>query len=272
LNCGATLTDRFCAGCGQRMVPPYPTMREMTGDAWDEMVGYDGRFLKTLRVLLFHPGQLTNEVLQGRRARYLFPIRLYLVASVTYFLAAAIAPPAARADGGFKLESGTTSIRLDDGVTADERAKLLSQDEEVPAWLAPLVNVVANDPEGFSRSLRENTPRALFALVPFFAAVMKLFYRGGWVQHMTFSLHLHAAIFLMLVVREFSRFANNLAVLGTVEVLTLVAAIAHSLVAMRRVYATGWGRAFVKFVPIVLVYSVGYGIAVLGAIVWTVGW
>ena len=29
------------------MVPAYPTMREMAGDAFDELVGYDGRVLHT---------------------------------------------------------------------------------------------------------------------------------------------------------------------------------------------------------------------------------
>ena len=81
----------FCGACGQRSVPANPTVSELAGDAWQELSGYDGRIAATFRGLL-HPGRLTLEYLQGRRARYLPPIRLYLIASVTYFLLAAAAP------------------------------------------------------------------------------------------------------------------------------------------------------------------------------------
>ena len=42
LNCGAELTGRFCAGCGQRDVPPRPSVKELVGDAYGELVGWDG--------------------------------------------------------------------------------------------------------------------------------------------------------------------------------------------------------------------------------------
>ena len=44
--------------------------RKLAGDAWQELSGYDGRIAATFRGLL-HPGRLTLEYLQGRRARYL---------------------------------------------------------------------------------------------------------------------------------------------------------------------------------------------------------
>lgn len=32
LNCGSALRGRFCAGCGQRAIVPYPTVRELAED------------------------------------------------------------------------------------------------------------------------------------------------------------------------------------------------------------------------------------------------
>ena len=49
LNCGATLNGPFCAACGQRVVPPHPTAKELVGDAYDELVGWDGKFARTIR-------------------------------------------------------------------------------------------------------------------------------------------------------------------------------------------------------------------------------
>ena len=52
LNCGAGLHGPFCGQCGQRVIPAYPTLREMAADAWHEFRGWDGRFVRTFRRLL----------------------------------------------------------------------------------------------------------------------------------------------------------------------------------------------------------------------------
>src|SRR3954466_13252843 len=76
LNCGAALAGAFCAECGQRAMPPHPTVRELVGDAFAEFVGWDGKFADTLRTLLRKPGELTRQWLDGRRVRFISPLRL----------------------------------------------------------------------------------------------------------------------------------------------------------------------------------------------------
>ena len=92
LNCGATLDGPFCSACGQRVVPPHPTTKELVGDAYDELVGWDGKFARTLRLLLAHPGALTRAVIEGQRNSYVRSVRLYLLCSILYFLVQAGAP------------------------------------------------------------------------------------------------------------------------------------------------------------------------------------
>src|SRR5687767_11829400 len=99
LNCGAALEGRFCSACGQRDVPPYPSVRELALDAATEFSGWDGRLSSTLRALVRRPGLLTLEFLEGRRARYVSPLRLYLSTSLAYFLLAAAAPSIGLSDG-----------------------------------------------------------------------------------------------------------------------------------------------------------------------------
>ena len=109
LNCEAELSGAFCAACGQRAVPPDPTVKELAGDAWQELTGYDGRIAATLRGL-WHPGRLTIEYLRGHRAAYLPPVRVYLIASLVYFVIAAAAPPTPPRRAG--AVSGPVGIRL----------------------------------------------------------------------------------------------------------------------------------------------------------------
>src|SRR4051812_45107614 len=92
LNCGAALAGPFCAECGQRAMPPHPTVRELVGDAVAEFSGWDGKFAETVRTMLRRPGELTRQWLDGRRVSFISPLRLYLTASVIYFILAASAP------------------------------------------------------------------------------------------------------------------------------------------------------------------------------------
>ena len=57
--------------------------------ATEDLTHADSRLWRTLAALLFKPGHLTREFLAGRRARYLPPVRLYLVLSVLFFLSRA---------------------------------------------------------------------------------------------------------------------------------------------------------------------------------------
>ena len=204
LNCGAELGGPFCAACGQRFVPVDPTVSEIAGDAWQELSGYDGRIAATFRGLL-HPGRLTRDYLQGRRARYLPPVRLYLTVSLIYFLVAAAAPPVgARTSGEV---TGPGGLRIDvsqtqDGmamVTPEDRAEILKQLDSAPWFVRPMLKSVVEDPDAFRARLFTIMPRVFFAMLPVFAAIVALFYRERrFPAALVFAVHIHAFAFLDL--------------------------------------------------------------------------
>ncbi|MBT8065037.1 MAG: DUF3667 domain-containing protein [Gammaproteobacteria bacterium] len=90
LNCGTGLQGPFCHFCGQpdknflRFFPAL--MRELLEDFFD----FDSRFMRTLKPLLFRPGKLTRDYLDGRRFRFVPPLRLYIFSSLAFFFLAAI--------------------------------------------------------------------------------------------------------------------------------------------------------------------------------------
>src|SRR5262249_8791686 len=84
-KCGASLLGRFCSQCGQKVAPLNPTFGEFLHDLFHEIAHVDGKIVTTLRLLLTRPGFLSLEYFEGRRARYVTPIRLYLLLSVVCF-------------------------------------------------------------------------------------------------------------------------------------------------------------------------------------------
>ena len=87
-NCGAPLTGEFCGQCGQHAIDYRRSILRVLLDAADSFLNWDTKFLQTLNVLLLRPWRLTNDFNAGRRARYVHPLRLYLIASIVFFLLA----------------------------------------------------------------------------------------------------------------------------------------------------------------------------------------
>jgi len=90
LNCGTELRGPFCYYCGQpdkNLMRFFPALlRELLEDTFD----FDSRFLRTLKPLLLKPGKLTRDYLDGRRFRYVPPLRLYVFSSIAFFFIAAL--------------------------------------------------------------------------------------------------------------------------------------------------------------------------------------
>jgi hypothetical protein len=86
-NCGALLSGRFCAKCGQAAINYRRSFRHIFVDLLDEFLNWDSKFFATIGLLLVRPWKLTNEFLAGHRVRYVHPLRLYLLASIVFFFA-----------------------------------------------------------------------------------------------------------------------------------------------------------------------------------------
>ena len=282
LNCDTPLAGPFCHACGQRDIPPYPSTRELVIDAFWELSGWDGRFASTARALMQKPGLLTREFLEGRRARYLSPLRLYLLASLAYFLVAA-AVPQVRLNGteASGIYIGTTVSRPErvanaaerslkkEALTAEERAAALKDIQRAPSVMRPFLAKAVGDPTGFRRGILESMPRFLFALLPVFAAIVSLFYRHRkYPEHLYFAIHLHAFIFVALTAAELLRF-TRVAPLVSVAGLAVVTWIPiYATLAFRRVYGGTTTQTLLKEVAIGLIYFVISVIALVLMLYW----
>jgi hypothetical protein len=86
LNCGTDVAGRFCQNCGQEnIVNKQSAWALMTHFVYD-IFHFDGKFFETVKYLLTRPGRVALDYINGRRARYLDPIRMYLFTSALFFL------------------------------------------------------------------------------------------------------------------------------------------------------------------------------------------
>src|SRR5690606_23796425 len=89
-NCGFIVRRRFCPKCGQENIETRKSFHYLFTHFIEDLVHYDGSFWKTLKNLLFKPGVLTREYLDGKRKKYVAPVKLYIFVSFFVFFVGGI--------------------------------------------------------------------------------------------------------------------------------------------------------------------------------------
>lgn len=242
-------------------------MAELAGDAWQELSGYDGRIAETFRHL-FHPGRLTIDYIAGRRARYLPPVKLYLTVSVIFFLLSATAPQLDTRGG---LQIGITQSGRDNSIpmTDADRAALIRNIETAPWFMKPMLRAVAQDPEGFRARMFSVMPRVFFGLLPVFAAIVAMFYRGKrFPTALVFAVHVHAFAYLIFAFAEAAKFTRVSAFAALVSLVASVTFAVYVLRSFRAVFGGSWPKTLLKAAGIGFVYSLAAVPAFLIIFVW----
>ena len=85
-NCGALIEIRFCTNCGQLGADFHRPVWDLVSSSISDMFSLDGRLWRSLPMLMLRPGRMTKEYIDGKRARYVPPFRLFLLTSVIFFL------------------------------------------------------------------------------------------------------------------------------------------------------------------------------------------
>jgi hypothetical protein len=265
-NCGAPLQGPYCHRCGQEARSSQITVRDFLVQGVEELFSVDGKFLRSMRVLLFSPGRLTREFIDGKRARYVSPLRLFLTGSVVLFAVSGLFAEA----GPLAHKSEPTGSQL----SAPRPAAPTAAAREVnapeknrrprPGWVVKFQRWRRGESaeQPVWDTLFRWGPSIIFALVPIFAALMMVAYRRAqpyFAVHLAFAFHLHAfALFLLSLDDPIEWLFVTTTGSGTALVNAVFACglltilLAYGLIATRRVYGGGWASTVVKSAAVVL--------------------
>jgi hypothetical protein len=273
-NCGAPVNGKYCASCGQRHDPHIHSLGEFITEATESITHADSRVWRTLWALMIKPGFLTKEFLEGRRARYLPPFRLYLVLSVAFFLIAAAGGHDSVRFVSLGTGEGQSSLevrKLEDmpakpTETPEQRATRICKDlnfivgsnEGLVDGPAVCRKIVGDNGRALAQALYHNIPHALIILLPLLALTMRLMYlRRHYVEHLLFFVHTHAFAFVFLALYVLvMRFVPYESVQDTATLGMLLGLPYYTYRAMLRVYGQGKWVTRAKFSLLSLSYFV----------------
>ncbi|MBX2968154.1 MAG: DUF3667 domain-containing protein [Cyclobacteriaceae bacterium] len=87
LNCGTSFQGKFCNRCGEKVVDKRErSIRHFVGEVLNAFTFLDGKFPRSVKSILFHPGKLASDNVRGVRVPYMKPVSLFFVANFLYFL------------------------------------------------------------------------------------------------------------------------------------------------------------------------------------------
>ncbi len=85
-NCGTKFDGKFCPNCGQSVADYDKPFSFILYTFAGDFFAFDTRFFHSIIALLFKPGFLSKEYIEGRRAKYAPPFRMFIFISFILFL------------------------------------------------------------------------------------------------------------------------------------------------------------------------------------------
>ena len=285
LNCSTELKGPFCYYCGQpdrNFLRFFPALLR---DLMEDLLDLDSRFMRTIKPLLFKPGKLTRDYMNGRRFRYAAPLRLYIFSSILFFLLAAFLSSNAITVNGVENDKSmftTKDISFNDEPWDRETNPV--DFKWLPDWLNDRINdevegspkkaeMISENPNLIIDQVFNILPATMFVLLPFVALIFKFWYlfaKRYYVEHLIFSLHNHAFIFVSLILVLLAGLTVDIlnsyeytSAADTAEWVTTIISIwipLYLIISLRVVYQQGWLLTVGKFLVIGISYMTLLGL------------
>jgi len=286
LNCGTYLgrDDYFCPHCGQKQLEKEDlSFQHIIGESFFDYFHFDSKFFRTLFPLMYKPGFLTQEFMKGKRKSYVEPFRLFLVISVIYFLllplgrdAESEKDPADRTQPSnvtgsahpkklfsYTLKGKPVSAARQDSIRREIDTvgikHYVNKEFAKDGWVVKVLmkqalKIVIYSGESFTTVLEHTASKMIFLLIPFFALLLKLFSLRSkrlYYEHLIFSLHIHAFVFMLLIIVFLIEFLVPVRM-----AIIIVISLVYLFFALKRNYGFSTGKSLRKLFLIMLFYFI----------------
>ncbi|NER13825.1 DUF3667 domain-containing protein [Leptobacterium flavescens] len=162
-NCESPMEGSFsyCPNCGQKTVEDL-TFGVLFNNTISNYFSYDARFLKSFVPLVFKPGFIARQFVNGKRLKYLHPAQYYLFVSVVFFFLFSISTRSGQENVDKMLQKGMESGRAfaADSLSAVKVVDSLALAKSMEILENPNLNIPKEDLEVLDSLKRSRTVNA----------------------------------------------------------------------------------------------------------------
>lgn len=205
-NCQTKLEGPYCHRCGQNVfVGTKRSFSELAFNTLENMFAVDHKLLVTLKYLIFFPGKLTKEYINGRIVRYVHPSKLFWFISLLFFMLVTY---------NIKQQSANIS-KATDAITQQiaQQNQANGKVRKDPAQKVQQSSSESNETDFLSKLTKASkhidiagyvttySPYVTFLLIPFFAFLAFILYKERsyfYADYLAFALHFHSFVFILI--------------------------------------------------------------------------
>ena len=304
-NCDTEFTGKYCPECRQ-------SVRELEKPIWSLMrdiislIGsFDVRLFKTLVAICFKPGEISLDYLEGKRMKYLPPIKFYATVSFIFFLLLGFLTSNSlervnqqRKDKKEKakiISGDTTLIQKDtlhlsesieinlamkrdtsnyskDSVSVGSEDLTLGKDEQTfDDYVEKKAKEIKEKPQQFVVESFNTLSWVMFFLLPIYALLLRIFFwraKKYYISHLIFAVNQHAfayIIFSILVIINLILPHKN----SFFEFLLLISMPIYFIVGAKHFYKRRWFGTIVRKLFIFLFYFILQVIGITAALAFS---
>lgn len=191
VTCGEPVSTPFCPSCGEKRASDrsYSLWEFIKDHVIESVMNFDGRVIRTMKVLVTKPGELTAAFMRGSRLPFLQPLQCFLLLNLAFFLWASAMH--------VRIFDTQLAVHLR-GMPYTTKAKAL-----VKGKLAETHEDIQVYAKRFDTVGTAQARSLVITMVPVFAAVIGVVTVGRKrrpvVQHVVFALHFFAFFFILLI-------------------------------------------------------------------------
>ncbi len=93
LNCGMSFSGNYCPNCGQDSKTKKLTFKHIVTNFFSGFLNIDSGFLNTIVCLIYRPGYMIYDFLQGKRIKYFKPFQTLFTLALLYLILAHFIDP-----------------------------------------------------------------------------------------------------------------------------------------------------------------------------------
>lgn len=273
-NCGRRFVGTWCPDCGQEERDLDRSLRDFLRDLLSDLLAFDARIWHTAPLLVTNPGSLARDYVDGRRARYVPPVRLYVFLAAVFFTVLALTRGGPVRFGAVETPDVTTIVSI-----VGFELRVSDQDPGESSWWGRAASRAVRDVEGVNSIVVATLSYVHFLLLPVFALYLKALWRPRWyLEHLVLAAYLGSfALLAGILTVGLYGLAGNPEPPGPAAEIAYrawdVALLVMAYRALRAMYDDSRGRTFAKLVVLFFacasttVLSV---VGIFGATLWLV--
>ena len=217
-NCQTPLKpeNNYCPNCSQSRLSLTQPFTKTVSQALHELLDIDGRLANTIKKLMFSPGYLSKEFIEGRRVSYTPPLRMYLVISLLFFVMIPLIQSSINHQGRVQV-----AIFLFPTGTIETLPKLM-----------------------------------FFMLPVYAAMIKVFYKQSFYAANLIFSLHLHSFIYLMLmIIFPMDKYESKFEFLSWLQYPFIAYFTYYPLIALKVMYEKSWLYTIFIYILSIVLYG-----------------